>query len=117
MSSVGSVLRLGTAALILLLFLSCEAPREGEMAPGQESGGNPVLLGQPAHVLLDNDTMGSGLAVAVIRSDGSKVAGVFRGPAKLLDVATQGTYRFSADSLPARVRALRPGERLIRTPE
>jgi hypothetical protein len=55
----------------------------------------------------------TGVAVKIRTADGVEAYGLFRGPSKLAEVITHGTWTFNADSLSPRVRPVANGERLL----
>jgi hypothetical protein len=114
--------------LLSLSFSACgpthsrEVKREGipseigapeSMVKVSGHGEEPTLMGGDSAMIVTED--GSpvyGFLVSVRKRDGSLVPAVFRGPTRLADLASGGTYEFHEDSLTSRVRLLRPGEEL-----
>jgi hypothetical protein len=104
--------------------LSCGDPPDGSDASpstadsgeeaAAESAEAPLTPGEEAILHLSNDSTQRAFTVGIRRPDGTVELAVFRGPTKLADVITDGTFIFSEDSLPSRVRRLRPGEELRR---
>jgi hypothetical protein len=84
--------------------------------PPAESGLEQVdslSPGQPATLYLTNDSVATGIAVKIRSADGTEAFGLFRGPHRLGESITNGTWTFNADSLPSRVRVVGNGERLV----
>lgn len=102
-----------------LTVLACGGSQESAPDASQAEAAAPadsVMIGEEAVLLMANDSSLMGLAVLVRQADGSQVQALFRGPQKLADVSTDGTFVFDAESLPVRVRVLKPGESLTRPP-
>ena len=109
-----SKLGLRLVLVSLLAFLGCAGGEDG--LPRADSDVEPVAelsLGRPATLYLTNDSAVTGLAVKIRSTDGTEAYGLFRGPQKLAEVMTNGTWTFNADSLSVRVRVVADGERLV----
>ena len=70
--------------------------------------------GQQVTIDLPDGSSVTGLAVAVRKRDGTKVLALFRGPRRLAEVASGGTFEFDEDPLPVRVQLLGPGAEVRR---
>ncbi len=73
-----------------------------------------VVPGQEVTIDLPDGSSMTGLAVAVLKQDGTTELAIFRGPRRLAEVASGGTFEFGADPLPVRVQMLGPGEEVRR---
>ena len=95
-----------------LLAMSCRGPEGTGDAPVQAGTGDEaaIVAGEEVTILAADGSTFSGIAVAVRKRDGTTVPAVFRGPPRLAEVASEGTFEFSEDSLPSRVRLLEPRE-------
>ena len=107
------------AALLMavpLATMSCEGPEGTGSAPEQDrpAAEAAIVGGEAVTIRMQNDSIISGYAVAVRKRDGTKVPAIFRGPSKLAEVASHGTFEFDEDSLHVRVRLLGPEEELRR---
>lgn len=104
-----------TLLLVLILVSSGCAGGEEDLTPADSVPEQvaPLSLGEPATLHLANDSVATGLAVKIRSADGTETYGIFRGPHKLGEEITNGTWTFNADSLPTRVRVVGEGERLI----
>lgn len=96
---------------VIVLVVACG----GEVPDADTTGTAPeveeqVVAGELGVILEGDRVVASGVVMYVVRGEGERTAALFRGPRKLADVTTGGTYELSGDSLPARVRELRPGE-------
>ena len=101
----------------LLITVSCGMSEKAGEVPGQGTAvqEHEIADGESVTIQSPNDSMvGGGVAISVRNRDGTKVRGVFRGPAKLAETVSGGTFEFHEDSLLARVRLLGPGEELRR---
>lgn len=63
--------------------------------------------------LPDGSSM-TGLAIMVRKRDGTKELAIFRGPRRLAEFASEGTFEFDEDRLPPRVQLLGPGAEVRR---
>ena len=70
--------------------------------------------GQQVTIDLPDGSSMNGLAVAVRKGDGTKALAIFRGPRRLAEVASGGTFEFDEDPLPVRVQMLGPGAEVRR---
>jgi hypothetical protein len=86
-----------------------------DAAPVDPAAGQvaPLSLGELATLHLANDSVTTGLAVKIRSGDGTETYALFRGPRRLGEEITSGTWTFHADSLPTRVRVVGEGERLV----
>ena len=73
-----------------------------------------IVPGQEVTIDLPDGSSMTGLAVAVLKQDGTTELAIFRGPRRLAEVASGGTFEFGADPLPVRVQMLGPGEEVRR---
>ena len=73
-----------------------------------------VVPGQEVTIDLPDGSSMTGLAVAVLKRDGTKELAIFRGPRRLADVASDGTFEFDEDPLPVRIQMLAPGAEVRR---
>ena len=94
---------------LALAMVGCGGSEEPEQIPNESPG--PVA-GEPAEILLANDSTLGGIAIVVRKQDGTTVPALFRGPSKLAEVASGGDWEFHEDSLMSRVRLLGPGEEI-----
>jgi hypothetical protein len=104
---------MGSALALSFLVLSCAAPEAGHEETGSDQirGETGIPLGANVEIVTAGDSVsGGGVLVSVRNPDGSSVLAVFRGPQKFAETVSGGSFEFSGDSLPARVRVLRPGE-------
>ena len=81
-------------------------------APASMEGVEAPALGELATLHTAADSTVSGYAVKVRAADGTEAWGIFRGPQRLGEQLSGGTWTFHADSLPIRVRAAAAGERV-----
>lgn len=91
-------------------------PGDGDGPPGESGPGaaaEPVVVGETAVLHLADGSTVRGLGVMIRAADGSTTPAVFLGPRALAEMFTDGTFEFSADGLPSRVRLPREGERLV----
>ena len=102
--------------VLLLVSISCAKPDAADRAlePDPVADESAIVNGEPVTILAHDGSTLIGLAVSVRRLDGSIVPAIFRGPAKLADVASGGTFEFREDSLHSRVRLLETGEEMRR---
>jgi hypothetical protein len=116
MLTVKRILLISSMMALPVFPIACSGAEDtGDAAePGSSVEESAIVLGEGASIRLPNDSTLRGVAVMVRRSDGTQDYALFRGPSKLADIITDGTFEFSEDSLPARVRVLQPGEELLR---
>ena len=86
-------------------------PSPAEDAPASAEAFVP---GQEVTIDFPDGSSVTGLAVAVRKRDGAKELAIFRGPRRLAEVASGGTFEFDDDPLPVRVQMLGPGAELRR---
>ncbi|RMH18319.1 MAG: hypothetical protein D6701_06490 [Gemmatimonadetes bacterium] len=103
--------------MVLLASLACNGSERAETAdadtvPAAATAANTVRPGEEGVVLAGADTVTMGVVIIVRGADGSTQYGVFRGPPKLAEAVTGGTYEVRADSLHSRVYVLSEGERI-----
>lgn len=67
------------------------------------------VAGQQVTIDLRDGSILNGRAVMVRKGDGTKALAIFRGPRRLAEVASDGTFEFDEDRLPARVQLLDAG--------
>ena len=72
------------------------------------------VAGQPVTIDLPDGSSMTGLAIMVRKQDGTKALAIFRGPRRLAEVTSEGTFEFDEDPLPARVQLLDPGAEVRR---
>ncbi len=70
--------------------------------------------GQQVTIDLPDGSSKNGLAITVRKRDGTKELAIFRGPRRLAEVASRGTFEFDEDPLPVRVQMLGPGAEVRR---
>jgi hypothetical protein len=112
------VTRLAGSTLFLATLVFLTNACGGTYAPGGSTERRPAVdapgltAGQYAVLDQPGGSPVPGIAVRVRRLDGTTVWALFRGPTALARNATDGTFEFREDSLPARVRMLEPGQEL-----
>lgn len=107
-----------SVCVLSLLCLACEAETDvPPITPDTPTAELPasmdllkgIPLGTEIVVLRADNTELRGRAVMVLQQDGTRVPGVFRGPAKLADAVSGGTHEFRVGQH-ARVHELVPGD-------
>jgi len=96
--------------------ICCGGPGDSDagLEQGQAAEEQPLVGGEEAAVLLQNDSTVYGYSLVIRKPDGTREFALFRGPLKLLEVMTGGTFELDADSITSRVRLLQPGEEIRR---
>lgn len=108
---------------IALVALACQVEPDATMPVPDAPAANPAIErdliggaepGSEIQVTTSDGTTLRGIAVIIVNADGTRVPGMFRGPAKLCDVMSGGTRVFQAGQH-SRLRALEPGDRITVT--
>ncbi|CAN5620497.1 hypothetical protein BH23GEM11_BH23GEM11_03830 [soil metagenome] len=86
------------------------APAETQAIPEADAS----LVGELVDVVLANGNVTMGVAVLLMQPHGSTQLGYFRGPRPLAEAASEGSWTFRTEALPARVQRLGPDESLRR---
>ena len=94
-----------------LPIFACDSS-EREMVAEEEESEEVLVAGELGLVLAGNDTVASGIVMFVLGEGGERTPAIFRGPAALAEVYTDGTYEMESGSLPSRVQMLKEGERI-----
>ncbi len=89
-------------------------PAETPPAETSTRSTDAIVPGQEVTVDLPDGSSMTGLAVAVLKQDGTTALAIFRGPRRLAEVASGGTFEFGAEPWPVRVQMLGPGEEVRR---
>ena len=77
-------------------------PEDARVSADASVAGQQVTIDLP-----DGSTLNA-LADMVRKRDGTKALAIFRGPRRLAEVASEGTFEFDEDRVPSRVQLLDP---------